>query len=106
MPIRELIKSLGQERTVLFSSHVLQEVEAVAGRLLIISRGRIVGEGTVEELRQQARKDRYIDLEVEGEGVDAALEKLAGVGSLERLEPVNGRNRFILSVTEEGDIRP
>ena len=106
VPMRELIKSIGQDRTVLFSSHVLQEVEAVAGRLLIISRGRIVGEGTVEELRQQARKDRYIDLEVEGKDVEAALEKLAGVDSLERLEPANGRNRFVLSVSGEGDIRP
>ena len=106
VPIRELIKSMGQDRTVLFSSHVLQEVEAVASRLLIISRGRIVGQGTVEELRQQAQKDRYIDLEVEGEGVEAALEKLAGVDSLDRLEPANGRNRFVLSVSGEGDIRP
>ncbi len=104
VPIRELIRSMGNDRTVLFSSHVLQEVEAVADRLLIISHGKIVGQGTADELRHQASKDFFINLEVEGNDVGAALGKLDGVDSLEQLEPTNERKRFILSVSQ--DVRP
>jgi ABC-2 type transport system ATP-binding protein len=49
--VRELIRELGHERTVILSSHILPEVEAVCSRVLIINRGRIVGQGRPEELR-------------------------------------------------------
>ncbi len=48
--IRDLITSLGRERTVILSTHILQEVEAVCGRALIMNRGQIVGQGTLAEL--------------------------------------------------------
>ena len=51
--IRKLIKELGRERTVILSSHILPEVEAVCDRVVIISRGRLAGEGTPEELKKQ-----------------------------------------------------
>ena len=51
--IRELIKELGKERTVLLSTHILPEVEAVCDQVLIIDRGKIVGQGTPEELRRR-----------------------------------------------------
>lgn len=49
--VRELIRELGRERTVILSSHILPEVEAVCSRVLIINKGRIVGSGPPEELR-------------------------------------------------------
>lgn len=49
--IRETIRGLGRDRAVLLSTHILPEVDAVCDRILIISRGRIVGEGTARELR-------------------------------------------------------
>ena len=105
VPIRDLIKRIGHERTVLLSTHVLQEVEETCDRLLIISRGRIAGEGTVQELLSQARGDRYVYVEVEGEGVEAALRKLKQVDSLERRDPVNGRQRYLLAISGDGDPR-
>jgi ABC-2 type transport system ATP-binding protein len=48
--IRALIRGLGQRKTVLLSTHILQEVEAVCGRVLIMNAGRLVGQGTVEEI--------------------------------------------------------
>src|SRR6202158_5623541 len=51
--IREMIRSLGRERAVLLSTHILPEVDAVCDRVLIIDRGRIVAEGTPEELRRK-----------------------------------------------------
>ncbi|MGB1204964.1 MAG: ATP-binding cassette domain-containing protein [Chitinophagales bacterium] len=52
--IRELIKKLGQEKTVIFSTHILPEVEATCDRILIINEGKIVADGSPKDLRQQA----------------------------------------------------
>lgn len=52
--IRELIRELAREKTVILSTHILHEAEAVSDRLVIISRGRIVADGTMEELEKRA----------------------------------------------------
>ena len=54
--IRQLIRQLARDKTVLLSTHILQEVEAVADRLVIINAGRIVGDGTLPELQQQTQR--------------------------------------------------
>ncbi len=53
--IRDLIKSLAREKTIIFSTHILQEVEAMAHRIVIINEGKIVSQGTKEELAAQVR---------------------------------------------------
>jgi ABC-2 type transport system ATP-binding protein len=50
--IRELIKSVGKNKTVIFSTHIMQEVEAICDRVVIINRGKIVANGTLSELKQ------------------------------------------------------
>jgi ABC-2 type transport system ATP-binding protein len=104
--IREAIRNIGAARTVLLSTHVLQEVEATCTRLLIIGHGRILASGTAQELRAQVKRGRYVDLEVEGDGVEAALHRLPSVESVQRRSPVDGRQRYVLSVSTEGDVRP
>jgi len=104
--IREEIKQIGAARTVLLSTHVLQEVEATCTRLLIIGHGRILASGTADELRANAQGDRYVDLEVEGDGVEAILSGLANVESVQRQSPIDGRQRYVMSVSGEWDVRP
>ncbi len=53
--IRKLIKELAKDKTIIFSTHILQEVEAIADRVVIINEGKIVSQGTQEELAQHAR---------------------------------------------------
>ena len=53
--IRDLIKNLAKEKTIIFSTHILQEVEAIADRIVIINEGKIVSQGTFEELAAQVR---------------------------------------------------
>jgi ABC-2 type transport system ATP-binding protein len=53
--IRSLIKSLAREKTIIFSTHILQEVEAIADRIVIINEGKIVSQGTQEELAREVR---------------------------------------------------
>jgi ABC-2 type transport system ATP-binding protein len=54
MDIRDVIRNLGQEKTVIFSSHILQEVEAVCSRVIIINKGHLVADDTLDHLRQQS----------------------------------------------------
>ncbi len=66
--IRELIKKIGKEKTVILSSHILAEVEATCDRILIINKGKIVADGTSEELRKQAQGNEILKVQIkEGE---------------------------------------
>ncbi|MEZ5104118.1 MAG: ATP-binding cassette domain-containing protein [Draconibacterium sp.] len=62
--IRELIKKIGREKTVILSSHILAEVEATCDRILIINKGKIVANGTAEELRRQAQGNELLKVEI------------------------------------------
>ncbi len=79
--IRELIRELGRERTLLLSTHILPEVELLCDRVLIIDRGRIAAEGTPEALRQSFVGNTGVRVLLKDAPVDAraALESLAGV---------------------------
>jgi ABC-2 type transport system ATP-binding protein len=84
MEIRELIKKIGQEKTVIFSTHILGEVNAVCDRVIIINNGKIVGEGSPAELAKKAGNKEIIYLKTDGpkEKVLAALNKMIGIASV------------------------
>jgi ABC-2 type transport system ATP-binding protein len=103
--IRRLVGSLGRERTVLLSTHVMQEVEATCSRLVILSQGRLAAQGSVQEvLAARTGGARYV-VEAEGERVAEGLRSLAGVTSHTE-EPVNGRVRVQLEAGDESELRP
>ena len=102
--IRRLISQLGQERTVLLSTHVLPEVQFTCSRLLIINRGKIVADGGVETLVGQATAGIRISVEASGTGVENRLAGLQGVRGVERREAVDGRIKLNVTATE--DVRP
>ena len=80
--IRELIKKIGREKTVILSSHILAEVEATCDRILIISKGKIVADGTAEDLRKRAKGREILHVRIEdGQQNDIfeALQKLETV---------------------------
>ena len=107
LTIRELISSLGQDKTVLLSTHVMQEVEVTCERVLVINRGRLIADSTVAELMKRARglQSVYI-VEVEGNEVESGLKSLPNVDSVERMERVDGRKRYLVSPSGEDDPRP
>ena len=106
LPIRELIRAVGVERTVLLSTHVLQEVQFTCDRLLIISRGRIVEQGTVEALRNRALTGLIVQVEIEGDDIEKHLRSVRGVASVHSLPRVDGRERYSISVGADKDVRP
>lgn len=103
--IRRLISQLGRERTVVLSTHVLPEVQFTCSRLLIINRGKIVADGTVDALVGQATAGVRISVEAAGNRVEDRIAGLDGVRGVERHEATNGRVK--LSVMAVGDdVRP
>jgi ABC-2 type transport system ATP-binding protein len=89
---RKLIKDLGGQHTVMISTHILPEVEAVCDRAIVIASGRIVAQGTPEELRASRRLQARVLVECKGpaEQVKNAISRVSGVGKVELL---NGNTR-------------
>jgi ABC-2 type transport system ATP-binding protein len=103
--IREMIRSLGRERSVLLSTHILPEVDAVCDRVLIIDRGRIVAEGTAAELRSRLAGSPVVRASFAGR-VDARepLGSLPGVISISE-ESADGETRVRLECATDADPR-
>ncbi len=86
--IRNLIKQLSQGKTIIFSTHILQEVEAIADRIVIINEGRIIAQGTKEELAKYAKKYRSYFLTVQ-EDKDKVETALKGLNSAKEIKFIN-----------------
>ena len=104
--IRRLISDIGEARTVILSTHVLPEVEETCGRIIVIHQGKIVADGTTEELIARARGLRTIVVEAAGTGIGDALTALAGVEEVSGAEERDGRSRLTLRVSSDSDLRP
>jgi ABC-2 type transport system ATP-binding protein len=105
--IRDIIKKIGREKTVILSTHILSEVEATCDRVVIINRGRIVADGSTEELKRSTTEDYSINLIVKGAPEDEAkslLEGLPGVTSVDA-SGENGNIRLRLSCRTDADLR-
>jgi ABC-2 type transport system ATP-binding protein len=98
LEIRNLIHDLAEEKTVILSTHILQEVEATADRIVIINRGQIVGDGTIEELRNRAKRSERMTLTVEGqrEETERLLSGVDGVKQVVYQGATDGCVSFIL----------
>lgn len=91
---RKLIKELGGKHTVMLCTHILPEVEAVCDRAIVIAGGRIVAQGTPDELRSSRRMAARVLVECRGprQEVETALARVSGVGDVQILdEQSNGQ---------------
>ncbi len=87
--IRELIKGLGGEHTVILSSHILPEVTATCERIIVINQGRIVAEDTIDQLTARIKKGLIYSLVVKNpaqEGV-SAIRKIPGIQTVTQVGP-------------------
>ena len=102
--IREMIRSLGRERAVLLSTHILPEVDAVCDRVLIIDRGRIVAEGTPQELRRRLAGGNVLRAAFKGDvAVAGAVGALAGAIAVEAASS-DGETRVRVECSEGADL--
>jgi ABC-2 type transport system ATP-binding protein len=109
---RKLIKDLGGEHTIMLSTHILPEVEAVCDRAIVIARGKIVAQGTPDELRSSRRMQARVLVECKGpaEEVENILNRVSGVSKVEILTGINGavdRSYTVVAVrpTDGRDVR-
>jgi ABC-2 type transport system ATP-binding protein len=102
LEIRALIKTIGKEKTVMLSTHIMQEVEAICDRAIIIHKGRIVADDSTQNLHHISASGNVIKVEFSS-AVDAALlAKIAGVKGVTQLSSAS----FHLTANSSQDIRP
>ncbi|MCJ8288144.1 MAG: gliding motility-associated ABC transporter ATP-binding subunit GldA [Crocinitomicaceae bacterium] len=97
--IRHLIKEIGKEKTVMLSTHIMQEVEAICDRVVIINRGEIVADNKASEL-QTAAGTRTIYAEFEGNVSRSQLQKINVVSKVEKFE-----DGWLLESKQDVDLR-
>jgi len=93
--VRSLIRRMAPEKTIILSTHILEEVEALCTRTIIIAKGRIVASGTPEELESRSRYHNAVSLRL-GDGIDpdAARQALAGLAGVAEVDSPAAR-RFV-----------
>lgn len=105
--IRRLIRELGQGHTVIFSSHILSEVQAVCTRVLILSHGHLVAEGTPQELSAQLGPHGVLHATALGSwsAVAAAVRRVKGIQSVKMESEENGEVAFTARSASGEDLR-
>src|SRR5688572_24770557 len=110
------IKEIGQDRTILLSTHNLAEVEEACARAIIVSKGRVVADGPLDEIRGKTGRVRYV-VAVDEQNADGgrsapkaaelseAFQALAGVRSVRELPTDETAHKFELSGAQDGDLR-
>jgi ABC-2 type transport system ATP-binding protein len=93
--VRNLIKRMGRDKAIVFSTHILEEVEAVCSRVIIIDRGRIVANGTPEDLKARSETAGAVHLRLRGVSASAAQEGLARVAGASRAEVLAERDSVV-----------
>lgn len=101
--IRQLIKDLGKEKTVIFSSHIMQEVQALCDRVIIINKGKIVANDTIETLQRKVTGETVVTVEFNREAPAPALQKLPK--AITRHQAL-GNHRYQFYAAASVDIRP
>jgi ABC-2 type transport system ATP-binding protein len=100
--IRQLIKDLGKEKTVILSTHILGEVEAVCDRAIIINKGKLVADAPIQELKQQFAGQSIVTAEFAEKVDKKLLESIKNVRSVKNL----GQNHWQFESDARHDVRP
>lgn len=99
--IRNLIKSLGKEKTVMLSTHIMQEVEAICNKIVLIDRGHIAVQGSTQEIRNEAESQKTVVVEFSDPISVEGLSGLKGVAEVKELEG----NAWLVACETESDPR-
>jgi len=100
--IRALIKKLGETKTVIFSTHIMQEVQALCDRVIIINEGKLVADDPIDMLQKRLKGEDVIYLELDKKYDASALESINGVNSVTRVSPTE----YVIGANNVTDIRP
>lgn len=108
--IRNIIKTIGKEKTIIFSTHILSEAEATCDRIAIINKGKMVADDTTANLKLSVKQNSFIKLSLRGASKDAAITLLKGIDptiDIKDVEPVeDGSISFEITSSNDRDFRP
>jgi ABC-2 type transport system ATP-binding protein len=105
--VRQLIRKMGESKAIIFSTHILEEVDAACSRAIIIDRGKIVANGTPEELRRKSEWAGAVTLRVNGMPQEAVQAKLKALRSAKKTIVNSEGTRVTVTVfprTADGDL--
>lgn len=100
--IRNLIRNISKNKTVIFSTHIMQEVQALCDRVVVINKGTIVANDAIEQLRTSQTKVAVISAEFIEEIDTSGLESIEGVLTVEAQQ----KNKYLIRANAEKDVRP
>ncbi|GAB4239289.1 MAG: ABC transporter ATP-binding protein [Methyloligellaceae bacterium] len=90
--VRELIRTMAEKKAIIISTHILEEVEAACTRAVVIDRGRVVADGTAEELQRQVPYHNAILISVAADAAQRLQQDLGKIGTVAKVEPVGKAN--------------
>jgi ABC-2 type transport system ATP-binding protein len=99
--IRQLIKDLAKDHTIIMSTHVMQEASAVCNRIVIINKGKLVADGTADQLSQMSKTEKVFSMELEGRNIKEKLEKISQIKKLTVKK--NDVDRLLVEIITEKD---
>jgi ABC-2 type transport system ATP-binding protein len=102
--IRSLIKEIGKEKTVIFSTHILQEVTATCDNVMIINKGKIVAKGSPDQLMANAEGKGVLNIEL-NPAATGVLEKLSALEGVTGTREGKDKYTFVLESAKDTDVR-
>ena len=106
--IREIIKQIGKEKTIILSTHILSEAEATCDRIVIINRGKIVADDSTEALKQMARGESLINISLQNatfQLVERELSDIKGIDSITAVDETGETTQVIVTCQSSVDLR-
>jgi gliding motility-associated transport system ATP-binding protein len=104
--IRTLLRKLGEDSTVILSSHILSEVQQMCNRVVIISQGRMQAMDTPENLTGNMKGESRVSIRVSGAEADQVQEKLSGLENVDRIEVLRGGNFSVIARSATETLAP
>ncbi len=107
--IREIIRKIGREKTVILSTHILSEAEATCDRIIIINKGRIIADGSPQDLKSRTARGNQIHIGLRQAQTGEIVDRLQAVTGIQRVTPVPGEHdsvaRVVAHAEGEEDVR-
>ena len=112
--VRSLIREIGKTRTVIISTHILSEVEMLCGRVIIISKGKVVADSPTAELRERYGHAETVYIQLDGAGENEAKESISSIDSVDsctvtegdKIESAPNAISLLVSAKDGKEIRP
>ncbi len=106
--IRQLIKNLGEEKTIILSSHILPEVSQVCQKVIIINKGKVIATETPANLTSQLQKSTRIVLQIKSDSqpIDSIIEKLSNIPGVLNISRDDHDEILIVETDQSKDLRP